>query len=107
MAAANGELFEFKKLKRCSVCKQDLPLSEFGKNAHLKSGINGDGQLAATGHGFDRINNAIGYTESNVVACCWRCNIVRGTKLSHEEMKLLGPTLKTIRLRRAGENKEW
>lgn len=40
---------------------------------------------AATTHGdyfyngIDRINNALGYTVANTVACCKRCNVAKGT----------------------------
>ena len=65
------------------------------------------GSLPKTGHGFDRINNAVGYIESNIVACCFRCNLIRGTNLSYEEMKALGPALGQTRLNRLAIGEEW
>lgn len=37
-----------------------------------------------TGTGLDRRDNALGYLLSNVVACCWECNMIKG-ELTEEE----------------------
>lgn len=50
--------------------------------------------------GCDRIDNSIGHIKSNVVPCCYSCNTTRMNNYSHEEMLILGKTIKTIKLLR-------
>jgi len=38
--------------------------------------------------GLDRLNCKIGYQESNVVSCCYVCNIIKHQHLSPEETKI-------------------
>ncbi len=35
--------------------------------------------------GLDRIDNAQGYTASNVVPCCWFCNKLKGSQFTYAE----------------------
>ena len=42
------------------------------------------------GYNLDRIDGTKGYTAKNCVVACWPCNETRGTKLSYEEMVLVG-----------------
>lgn len=44
--------------------------------------------------GIDRKNNAEGYTKGNTVPCCLRCNSVKGSNLSHEEMIFVAQVLR-------------
>lgn len=46
---------------------------------------------------IDRKDNNIGYIKENCVACCWKCNSVKGGDLSFEEMLLIGNTIKSIK----------
>lgn len=46
------------------------------------------GHLPFIYNGVDRKDNAKGYTLSNSVACCARCNAIKSSLLSHEEMKV-------------------
>lgn len=50
--------------------------------------------------GLDRIDNNKGHEINNVVPCCYECNVARGNNFSFEEMKLLGKTIKLIKLKR-------
>jgi hypothetical protein len=34
--------------------------------------------------GLDRVDNAVGYRSSNVVACCWDCNRMKGTTTARD-----------------------
>lgn len=54
--------------KGCSYCEKDLSLE--------------------TGCGLDRLNNDEGYTLTNVVPCCGKCNQIKNLHLSHDEMKV-------------------
>jgi len=42
-------------------------------------------EYACAANGVDRKDNSIGYTQDNCVACCWRCNKIKGEFLDHEE----------------------
>ena len=39
---------------------------------------------------IDRMDNTVGYKVGNMVACCLRCNIIKGSWFSFEEMLELG-----------------
>lgn len=46
--------------------------------------------------GCDRIDNNIGHIKSNCVPCCPYCNVARSDNFTHEEMFILGPTIRKI-----------
>lgn len=46
--------------------------------------------------GCDRVNNNVGHIKTNVVPCCRICNTTRMNNFSHDEMILLGKTIKEI-----------
>jgi hypothetical protein len=50
------------------------------------------------GHGLDRMDSSIGHTCYNVLPCCRPCNTRKMHDLSYEEMMLLAPILRQIRL---------
>lgn len=58
------------------------------------------GLIGKWGHGLDRMDNSKPHLASNVVPCCGFCNSLKGDKVSYEEMMLLIPGLREIRLRR-------
>ncbi|MFA4887858.1 MAG: hypothetical protein WC595_06630 [Candidatus Nanoarchaeia archaeon] len=39
--------------------------------------------------GLDRVDNVRGYEEGNIVLCCNRCNTVKGSFFTHDEMKFI------------------
>lgn len=39
---------------------------------------------AVRASGLDRVDNNVGYRRSNVVACCWDCNRMKGTVTAHD-----------------------
>ena len=47
--------------------------------------------------GLDRIDNSKGHTKDNVVPCCYTCNTSRSKNFTHEEMKILGKTIRIIK----------
>lgn len=55
------------------------------------------GAHTKTGVGLDRKNNKLGYTKSNVVACCGTCNTIKGSSLTFEEMIEVANLLKRMR----------
>lgn len=55
------------------------------------------------GRGLDRLDNNKGYVIKNVVSCCILCNYARGDRLTVEEMKILGKTIRKIKLKRMKE----
>ena len=46
--------------------------------------------------GLDRIDNSIGHIPSNCVPACIHCNMVRGNRFSHQEMFVLGPSIRKV-----------
>lgn len=50
--------------------------------------------------GCDRIDNSKGHTKDNVVPCCIECNTARNNNFSFDEMKIIGATIRQIKLGR-------
>lgn len=46
------------------------------------------GEDVGTGVGLDRIMSKVGYILDNVLPCCGTCNIIKGDRLTAEEMKV-------------------
>lgn len=47
--------------------------------------------------GLDRIDNSKGHLKTNVVPCCYECNIARQNNFTHDEMKIIGQTIKIVK----------
>lgn len=79
---------EFKEItsKNCIYCG-DIPRHYSLTNEHSRYLYNG----------IDRMDNKIGYELNNVVPCCVLCNYAKGSRLSYEEMLLVGPTIAIIK----------
>ena len=45
--------------------------------------------LPEVGYGIDRKDNLLGYIPENSVPCCYRCNTMKGSYLTYDEMKLI------------------
>lgn len=54
------------------------------------------GPLSPTGHALDRRNSSYGHTATNVVPCCWPCNVIKGKYWEYEHMMLLAPKLRRL-----------
>lgn len=50
--------------------------------------------------GLDRKDNRIGHTKANCVPCCGDCNTARMNNFTHEEMLLIGETIRMVKARR-------
>lgn len=50
--------------------------------------------------GCDRVDNSGPHSPENVVPACGICNLVRGDRFSHEEMKTIGATIGEVIARR-------
>lgn len=50
--------------------------------------------------GCDRILNNKGHTKDNVVPCCYECNCARNSNFTHEEMKIIGQTIRKVKEQR-------
>lgn len=50
--------------------------------------------------GCDRIDNSKGHTKDNVVPCCIECNTARNNNFSFDEMKIIGATIRQVKLGR-------
>lgn len=53
--------------------------------------------------GFDRIDNSIGHTKENCIPACIVCNTARMDNFTHEEMLIIGDTIRLIRAKREYE----
>jgi hypothetical protein len=56
------------------------PCSYCGYEGHVRrfSSRKGGWSFSARLNGIDRVDNTLGYVDSNVVACCKACNMTKG-----------------------------
>lgn len=50
--------------------------------------------------GFDRVDNSKGHSKDNVVPCCKECNVARMDNFTFDEMKVIGLTIRSVKLQR-------
>jgi len=87
--------YRIKDLKK--VLFYNLDIDWFLENIAYKNCIYcGDSENV----GCDRIDNSIGHIKTNVVPCCYTCNVVRNILFTVEEMKELGSTISKIKNKR-------
>jgi hypothetical protein len=48
--------------------------------------------------GLDRIDNTLGHNKKNTVICCELCNMTRGNRFTHEEMKTIGVAITSLHI---------
>ncbi len=81
----------FTTIKQCHYCGVGIewsPFNQSGKNQ---------------GYHLDRKDNNEGYTKSNCVVCCRRCNWIKGNEFTYSEMLKLGESVKKILNSRTGK----
>lgn len=101
--SVEGKFRNMKSHAKRRALEVTLTFSEFKVLSELKE-CHYCGLLAfsETGHSLDRKDNQNGYHISNVVKCCDDCNTIRGSLLTYDEMLLLGPVIRQIKLSRIG-----
>ena len=52
--------------------------------------------------GVDRMDNSRSYELANLIPCCPPCNHVKGHLLTYEEIRAIGPNLRSIWIARLG-----
>jgi hypothetical protein len=98
---ANFIVSQYRLIDRKKGLACDLDATWFRENIECKPCFY-CGSMASR-NGCDRINNKLGHTKKNVVACCWTCNVVRGDRFSHAEMMILGQSIHAIKKARNGQ----
>jgi len=83
------EFLSFTKIDKCHYC-EDLIVWIPYRNPRLNGG-------KARLTNLDRKNNQLGYTEDNCVVCCGRCNHIKGSYVSYEEMVNIGRAVRAYR----------
>jgi len=73
----------------------DISESRYG-DLRLRDCFYCGGALPPTGTALDRIDNALGYLDGNVVPCCRLCNIIRADNFTSAEMSRLGRVISEI-----------
>ncbi len=65
------EFLNFVKIKECFYCNFPIRWEPFGNKVY--------------GYNLDRKDNKIGYRKDNLVVCCWKCNDLKGNRISFED----------------------
>lgn len=87
------EFLEFTTVSECHYCGGFVPWVSHGR------------QSPNHGYHLDRKNNDLGYAKENLVVACKVCNRLKNAHFSYEEMLLLAPHLRAIRINREGQNR--
>lgn len=77
----------------------NITFNFFKNNAKKKCHYCNDNPKETTGSYMDRINNQIGYIESNIVPCCTMCNRIKNTYNEQEFYVIINKIYKNIKER--------
>lgn len=89
---------EYQKIDRRSGYENNITEEWFNENIEGQPCTYcGDADEAM---GCDRIDNNLGHTMENVVPCCHTCNKTRNNLFTHDEMIILGETIRKIKFAR-------
>lgn len=83
------EFIEFTKTTNCHYCSAPVTWIQHSSNKADSKAFH-----------LDRKDNHRGYSVENCVVCCYRCNVVKSSQFSYEEMLKLGHVLAEINLQR-------
>jgi acetone carboxylase gamma subunit len=88
---------EFKKLLKlnCGYCNSQ-PSNNYQYTANIKVTAKRAADSKLTYSGIDRIDNFKGYEPGNVISCCKRCNIAKGSSTHAEFMVYLAQIVKFL-----------
>ena len=75
------EFLEFTKILECHYCGSTLKRNPY----------------KCSGYYLDRKDNNLGYSVTNCVTCCPRCNAAKSDHFTYEEWKQIGELIKTWR----------
>jgi hypothetical protein len=87
---------DFSTLRRYSSLKKNSKIRDLPVNLSFKNYLDiikkgcyycSKDIMIMTGTGLDRINNKLGYSKKNAIACCANCNMFRGTFFTMDEFK--------------------
>lgn len=100
----NTRLLQYKTIDLKKNLKFDLDFEWFKENILWHPCVYcGDWDFV----GCDRIDNNKGHTKDNCVPCCHLCNITRGNRFTHEEMIIIGESIKLVKeIRNVEKSKE-
>lgn len=84
------EFIEIISVSKCHYCSKDLIFNMYNRNYN--------GEHVSRAYQLDRKNNDLGYTNDNVVPCCFNCNRMKSNVYSYEEFMKLSPILKEINI---------
>lgn len=71
-----GEFLEFTKQTKCHYCHSTLDWKPY---------YTVNNEYVGGAYYLDRKDNNIGYHKENIVACCTKCNIAKGSRFLYEE----------------------
>lgn len=88
-------VMSYKSIDKKKGLSFDLTIEWYKENIEGKSCYYcGDSESSI---GCDRIDNLQGHTKLNVVPCCKLCNVTRMNNFTHDEMIILGRTIKQLK----------
>ena len=70
----------------CHYCEAKVP---WVPHLNIKKGVRG------SAYNLDRKNNSLGYSRSNCVVCCPRCNRAKSNHFTYEEWVMLGSLIRS------------
>ena len=80
-----NDFIEIRKITTCLYCSRTADELITKKNNIRK-------EVMTT----ERIDNSLGYSQSNCVSACYDCNRIRGDRFSYNEMLKIGETIKGL-----------
>lgn len=84
------EFLPFTTICECHYCGAFIPWKPYtGRDSRSASNAGGRSYF------LDRKDNALGYVAENLIVCCQRCNLGKGTRFTYEEWRLIGSFIRS------------